>query len=1639
MKLLSVFAMSLIALTGFGTQLSKPDFAYPKIVSKNADMELKSAIKNKNPQAAVRALLDYGLAQAAINPDKLETTMQYFSEVSEKVDSPTGKAMILLAQASAQQEDSLVSKAILQYGNDLKAAQSADWKTVINADELFFPTLYDFAVAQSESDSIIDAAIDYDANRPYPLAYLQLRKARNFEDYKNIYIEHRNSPVAKYLILAMAKQAYTFNERKEAYELIKNNQGKETREAIEALTWPSINISCNSVVAKNDVMKINVQAICLNTAKLEIKMQRPIAKTVKTIDLNFNGSGVFQIDTVVDLILEEYGTYRIYPTYDGLNKKNQDYTEITVTDFLMAKPIYGNKKFDTMALDVKNGSLQTDVKFITNDLHVITAQRGNDKYSPSIYSYGGYEPNTNSRKNANILTDRAIYHPGDKLRFVATLMEAKGMKLKLLGGTSAKVILKNVNWQNVAELTLTSDDFGRISGEFALPKDGLTGRYIITVEEYDNAYVLVTDYKAPTFVVETNAEHIDSTTVRIYGQAVGYNGFPISNANVNISVNELPKWIWFRNFRNAVDDEVATDTTTTDSNGYFSVQITVPNEVNLSATAVVTSQAGESREESTFIPFNRYYIEGNIGEYVEVGNAPKFRVLDSNGNPTDIKPIFTLNDSIVPDESWNNVPSGEYKVKVTANDAADVEYDVIVYRRDDAMPPTKSALFVPVVTANPGDKLLVGTSFADSHILMTVWTPDSIIEQRWLTPQQGNFFIDVEIPKKVNNAQMSLMTLRNYRYESVSVKISRPDVARKLEIEIESLRDNMTPGEKDVWIIKVKDITGTAANSALIADVYCKALDTLQPFTWRFNTPYIYGKSFNIEEASSHETLASNSTRANLYDPFSSIHSSFNLWDQTWPSFRLYDYGTMSRMLMSKNMATGAVYDMVEESAVDMETADASTTVEDDTEQNAADQYRLPEVAVALWKPTLTTNSDGTLQLQFVAPNANTTWAVNLLAYDKDMLYGSKITEIVTSKPVMVQPQLPRFLRVGDKIMLQSVVMNNTDSAALVESMIELFDPASGTVFAHKDFSTELDAMGSDVISLDFTAPDVSMFGIRVRAKAGNFTDGEQSIIAILPNRVDVRTGKPIFLPSDSTDTELEIPRGGVLTFTPNAVWQCVSALPGLIASNNQSALDAVSALFSAATARGLLRQHPEIGRALHSWENEDSVLISQLLKNEDLKTALLQSTPFVDAAQSETDQRARLLLLFNNKEIDKTIKSAIATLTKLTRNGGLAWTQNCNEPSMWITQSVLSIIAQLRSLGYCPESKDLEKVVNGCVTYLDKEVARIYAKDKNARFTEYLMLRSKFPEVRQSAPAKRAADASVQYLVGHWRDLSLQGIAQAAIILYDNNYPTTSHKLIESLRQHEAWAQLPLSPTLLNAFAKVEPGCPEVEYIRNEYVSRKQSMDWGSGLEVSNLVASILNSGANWLVPAANELSVKVNGQDFEPRVEKFSGEFRLNLPEGGKVNIIKSKFPAWGGIFSASVDSIQKVEAFSSEQLKLTRQINGKMKVGEKVEIILTLDASQDLDYVLVKQPHCAGMEVVDQIPSTLWLGWLTAYREPTATCTNWYFNRLVKGKTTISETFYVTEQGEFILAPAEVQSQYAPEFQSHTAGNECCTNQN
>jgi hypothetical protein len=1147
---------------------------------------------------------------------------------------------------------------------------------------------------------------------------------------------------------------------------------------------------------------------------------------------------------------------------------------------------------------------------------------------------------------------------------------------------------------------------------------------------------------------------------RVFGSATSYSGFPIADAKVQLKIRKPYYRCWFFDYNKEAAGSIYETEATSDAQGNFSVAIpdSVINGTNAYvAEVIVTATTGESHEASAFMPGKPLFIVSDIPSIYEPKSAdmPLVKVIDVENNQVECSLKFVLKnvetgDSLEVDD-WRKVPSGKYSlvivpVDVSLADSVTVN-ELIIYRTTDAVPPFATVLWLPKKSVNSGEAFQLGTSLDEIHVRYTLWTPDKIIEQKWITLHRGINSLKIDLPEGVNDATLNLWTVHDFKMTSANVNLRRVEAVRNLRMEISSIRSHVTPGDRELWTVRVVDNLGNPASAAVMLNVYSKALDALKGLSWSMPLSYSWHRVFYRHSSCRPDTRSDYIGFKSSSKSLPWTIPSFELYGQSWPvkmrnMYTAIPFAPMKAMRsfsggeamdLGADFADGEVNEVSAESVADNVAEEAASTSDNDID------YRLPELPVALWAPMLSTNpADGSLQVQFEVPNANTTWAIRAFAFDDAFHTGNFSSETVAAKPVMVQPTLPRFLCMGDKVTLPMAVMNNTDSAVEARSFIELFDPTTEQVIARQEFTSALEPMSSATVSLALEVGNYSSLGVRTAATVGNFTDGERTILPVLPATVTVRHNTPLFYPADSTDVHINVPAGSVVDITANAAWECVMALPGLQSEMSSSAFSSTSALFSAAVAAGLLKAYPQIATALSHWQEADTVLTSRLQQNEDLKMSLLENTPWPGAAQSDSERMARLLLLLDKKQINSTIETAVNNLAKLQHSGGLYWYPGSQEPSLWVTVRVLSTMAQLKRLGYLPENNSkLMQLITAALKYVDDAVAREYVKSPKSNYTGYVAMRSAFTELlRQPSTARKVTDATVQRMVSDWRDLSFAGMGEAAVILSENNYQATAAQIVESLAQHKAWRQVDtyLAARMLDAFIEATPGrTAEIDAIRLHLMQRKQSMEWGDGLYASDVIAAILHAGASsWLVPAQNELSLAVNGVEQHPAVDAALGRFRLDLPDGGELTMRKGRFPAWGGIFTFAPDSeAENVEEQGCDQLTIKREIIGEIRTGNRITLRLTLKASQPMDYVVVYSPRAATFEPVDQLPGTRWLFGLHVYREPRNTRTAWFFNRLAKGETTIDEDFYVTSDGEFLMLPAEAQSQYAPEFQAHSSG--------
>lgn len=1322
--------------------------------------------------------------------------------------------------------------------------------------------------------------------------------------------------------------------------------------------------------------------------------------------------------------------------------------------------------------------------------------------------------------HATILTDRSIYHPGDSVHVLAVVQQtcnsARQASSVAKSAVNTTIIFKNANGQEVASATGTTDDFGRYSCSFAAPADGLTGRYSLEVKtggdmKYSgSASVTVADYRMPDFEItlEKPARGIPRQgDVTISGHAVAYSGAPMANTEITATVREASFWRWFRSGSMPFFSASAV----TDAQGNFS--ITVPDSAMAAHrdtgvyqfTADGVSSSGSTASASTtFAQGLRYEImiqsldNSNING--ELPYAPKVAVIGPDGENASIALKWRLQ------KAGKTMHEGDFTGSIDLSGVAPATYTftiapadtalaspasmlICVYNRKSGKAPADTPLWVlaPSVTTDGGNKAQIeyATIFDDAYVYYS-YCGSAFMPIDHKKVNAGYHTLTVDAPAPVAPGNIVIAVVRDCNTYTQQISLTPPP-AGSLAIESESFRDNLMPGRSETWKLRVKNSDGSGVNSAVVLDMWNKALSAIEPHSLSLASyARAYARPLSLSAVFNHNI--SNSFEASI-KPVSEqqlVAPQFNFYGVTpgWggrmiPKARV---AMKNAVFMSADAVTEevAVNDLAMASSAPAQDAGTmgAAEAEEALEEGAmvkpeADAYRSDDVPLAIWEPMLSTDSEGNLCYTFTVPDANTTWQLQALAWNADMRIGSLMREFVASKPIMVMPNAPKYLREGDQCTISTIILNHTDSACMAKVTAEIFNPLNGSVMKSYTETIDIAPNASATVATPVAATsDVAAIGFRIKAvtmhSGPNYSDGEQSAIRIMPSMASLVETEPFYLNPGETTYATTLPKQKdariTLSFCENPAWTIVSALPGLRDSECSTANSAAAAIFSAAISRGIVADNPEIGRAVEHWlsNKADSTLASMLEKNEDLKIAMLNATPWVCNAQNDTERMARLSLIFDNKANVDAISRAVAVLGKLQNaDGGWAWGSWDSKSSQWVTANVLGMMAQLRQLGWMPADKRLEQMTSQAVGYYDQCMqSALQRAERKEKVTDmlYALMRPQFAEIAIPQAGKTVIANTVNYISANWKSMADPADkAIAAAVLYRNNYSSLSMQLMKSISEFGVWSKdqglkfpsvnaLYDYSILLESYSLIEPGSKEVDGLRQQLIVRKQGNDWGNAVVTSQTVAAILGSGSRWTVPASGA-TIKAGNDVIEANapVDKYTGSLEANISRyaGKKLTINTSGAgPAYGAVFSQFKQTMDDVKASACDDLSIEKTVTVRrgtewvyapaaFKVGDRVKVQLTIHCNRNLQYVAIVDERPAAFQPVEQVPGWIYSEGLGFYRENRDAVTNLYVSSMAPGTYVITYEMNVGMAGSYSSGVASIQSQYAPEISAHSAG--------
>lgn len=1334
-------------------------------------------------------------------------------------------------------------------------------------------------------------------------------------------------------------------------------------------------------------------------------------------------------------------------------------------------------------------------------------------YGGKTYNFNinrvGYRDNESNTPftQVRLMTDRPLYRPGDTVRWsvVAVRSEMKKNAVpQTMAGMKLTVEIKNTNGQLVDSATVTTDRYGRANGSFVTKEGALTGSYTFRIKEIPSFYgsVMVSDFKLPSFEAKIDRIERDVPSpgsVRVVGSARTFTGMAVAGAKVKLTLTGAYRWRWF-----TPNEELATFDTVTTGDGTFTFDIpesAFESEENTYTSfildAVVTSQAAETAEATRNFTTGKPYTL-SMSRTPETADTSRpiqalFEAYNADNEPVNIAVKWslgmrageTLDNIAASGEATTGVPVdinidinavGAYAFRIEPVDTvladAVMASDITLYNISrNLVPDTGSTLFIPFdsyKTDTSKAEITVGTAGKDkSCVFIGVRSDRNLLEFRKEILKPGFHKVKIGVPDSCENVNVILVTVRNGRVSDRLINISRTAEA-PVKLVAESFRDRLTPGIGESWRFRLAQ--GNAAlDAAMVATLYNRALDKISRGSWP--------ESFYFPKSGGWFDLNCPGESGRLWN-YSDVITRIEEKYISWPQFRFFNpymlfrnevslaYGSSYQSTMKRTMVGSAAAPEKLRLAVtdDAEYEMAEDAVAEAGNGGAAENepsYRVAELLQVLWEPSLVADSDGNIDLIFTMPDAIGSWQFKAFAWSPEAKAAAYAAECMSSKPVMVQANLPRFLRQGDKARVLATVYNNSDEAAVVATTIELFDIATGAVVKTAAVTDSIAAGASSLAAIDIDVPtDASAIGYRVRAVGGGFSDGEQSAIPVLASSATVVESTQFYLnPKETEAFSLTLPPAGDATVTlqycQNPIWTVVKAMRGLSEPGNMST-GIVGSLFSALAGKHIVEHDPSIAAAIAEWKANPSeeALVSMLAKNEELKKLLLDQTPWVQASQSQTARMSSLSDLLDPESTAKAIEKRTAELLRLqNRDGGFSWASWSEASSIWATETVLTTLAIANSLGLLPADSELKGMAEAAFDFLQTEAVKPKRPDTDRTLT---LIKALMPSLKVKPATEKILRATVADIVANWRRDGTVGKAYDIIILNANGRPALASQLLASVRQHGVVQpgkglcypnvdDIRGYATIIQAYALMGAPAEEIDAMRQWITVYAQANDDLGAYNPDYIIASVLLTGSDWTsVPVAENITV--DGRTLEiDKVESATGYFsRTVATDGSRPTVIAVKpngvTPSYGSVVSVGRRPMSSIASKAGDDVSIEKRVlvqrGGEwvettvFALGERVRVQLIIKATRDIQYVSIDDERPAAFEPVDQLPGYVYDGSVGFYRENGNAATRLFISRLYKGTYHISYDMTAAVAGSFISGIATLQSQYAPEITAHSA---------
>lgn len=1397
----------------------------------------------------------------------------------------------------------------------------------------------------------------------------------------------------------------------------------------------------------------------------------------------------------------------------------------------------------------KQGTLKLD--FLNSNKYWYNAHTAADNAMPilNLWKNDYYYKESKRKEVLQLFTDRSIYRPGQTVYVSGLAYEMEKDSTRVLADKKYTVSLYDANNNETGKVEVRTNGFGSFSGQFVLPSPCLTGYFSLRAADTSVSFK-VEEYKRPTFDVTfepVKVEYQVGDSIEVVGMAKTFAGAPVQNARVHYNISRSYAWVWRFMGRGSARWE---GEAMTDEDGKFSVPVHFEIDSDrresplwyytYNIQADVTDGAGETQQANLSLPL------GSTSMVLNMDNLPdnlvkekkleiKLTAMNLSGEPVDTPVTYQVvemeeqkdgqekegrkvltgtveaNKSFVP-EAIYALPSGNYRLKLSAKDTQGRECtaskNFLLFSLNDKRPPFVITDWfyqdgLEFDAASPAT-VYIGSSEKNVYLLYDVFAGNKRLESKRI--ELSDSVVSFRFPYKKEYGDgilVSMAFVKDGRLYSHNARIMKPAPEKKLQLKWTTFRDKLRPGQQEEWKLTVLYPDGSPAEAEMLATMYDASLDKIYSahkldfgVDFHYVVPLTYWNTSYMRNAYLYVDFPLKRLRAVPLEYSELIIPSTGRMEAMVVGYGGSPRATLAGALKIRGRSAAnavmnqeAVTDMVLQE--EMVETSAQEKVEMGSSEELAEtgdiQIRENFAETAFFYPQLRTNEKGEVSISFVLPESLTRWTFMGLAHTRNVDYGKIEATATASKEFMLQPNMPRFVRVGDKANIAASLMNLSDKGVKGTVRMELFNPETEKVFYSQ--KQKFDVKGGETGHVNFTfevSDKYAVMACRMVADGDTFSDGEQRYIPVLTDKQWVTETVPLNVNGEGAHTfslenlfnkhsKTASEQRLTVEFTAHPAWYAVQALPVVANPQNEDALSWATAYYAHSLAAFIVKENPRIKQVFDSWKAQGGTketFMSNLQKNQELKNILLAETPWLTEATNEAEQKQRIATLFDLNTMNSQLAVSVEKLGELQNaDGAWSWYKGM-QGSRYVTTQVMEMLVRLNALTHQDADSRMQPMIQKGVEYLGKQAAEEYKSMKEAEKKGAVGLRPSEQVLRYlyicALDGKAPVDEKVnRYFIdklsGEGKELTIYGKALGAIILQQAGKVAEARLFMQSLMEYSvvtdemgryfdtpkarySWFsyKIPTEVAAMEAIQRITKDTKAIDEMKRWLLKQKQTQTWETPIATADAVYALMATGASDLLANTGGVEITLGKEVIRTPADNAIGYIKKTV-SGDVMNIKKVSVDkegtgmGWGAVYAQYLESMDQIGE-QGNGLSVSRQLykgdealneSAPLKVGDRITVRLTVKADRDMDFVQIKDDRAACMEPLQAVSGFRWGNGLGYYQATKDASTQFFIDQMRKGTYVIEYQVYVNRTGEYQAGIATVQSAYAPEFGGHTRG--------